>query len=46
MHPGAGEHSRVQREGNSIFPREAVNQLPLLSLEEERQLNDMPLLEN
>ena len=29
-----------------MFPREVMNRVPLLPLEEERRLNDMPLREN
>jgi hypothetical protein len=36
----------AQRNGTGMFPREVMNRFPLLPLEEEGQLNDMPLREN
>ena len=36
----------VQRNGTGMFPREVMNRFPLLPLEEEGRLNDMPLREN
>ena len=36
----------AQRNGTGIFPRELMNRFPLLPLEEEGRLNDMPLREN
>jgi uncharacterized protein YbgA (DUF1722 family)/uncharacterized protein YbbK (DUF523 family) len=40
------EHGMAQRVGTGIFPRELMNRFPLLPLEEEGRLNDMPLREN
>jgi uncharacterized protein YbgA (DUF1722 family)/uncharacterized protein YbbK (DUF523 family) len=40
------EHGMAQRNGTGIFPREVMNRFPLLPLEEEGRLNDMPLREN
>ena len=40
------EHGIAQRNGTSMFPREVMNRFPLLPLEEECRLNDMPLREN
>jgi uncharacterized protein YbgA (DUF1722 family)/uncharacterized protein YbbK (DUF523 family) len=40
------EHSMAQRVGTGIFPRELMNRFPLLPVEEEGRLNDMPLREN
>ena len=40
------EHGMVQRNGTGMFPREVMNRFPLLPLEEEGRLNDMPLREN
>jgi hypothetical protein len=40
------EHGMAQRNGMGIFPRELMNRFPLLPLEEEGRLNDMPLREN
>ena len=40
------EHGMVQRNATGMFPREVVSRFPLLPLEEEGRLNDMPLLEN
>jgi hypothetical protein len=40
------EHGMAQRNGTGMFPREVLNRFPLLPLEEEGQLNDMPLREN
>ena len=39
------EHGMAQRNGTGIFPRELMNRFPLLPLEEEGRLNDMPLRE-
>jgi uncharacterized protein YbgA (DUF1722 family) len=36
----------AQRSGTGMFPREVMNRFPLLPLEEEGRLNDMPLREN
>ena len=36
----------AQRKGTGMFPREVIQRLPLLPLEEEGRLNDMPLREN
>jgi hypothetical protein len=36
----------AQRNGTGRFPREVVNRFPLLPLEEEGRLNDMPLRED
>jgi uncharacterized protein YbgA (DUF1722 family) len=36
----------AQRNGTGMFPREVINRFPLLPLEEEGRLNDMPLREN
>ena len=36
----------AQRNGTGMFPREIMNRFPLLPLEEEGRLNDMPLREN
>jgi uncharacterized protein YbgA (DUF1722 family)/uncharacterized protein YbbK (DUF523 family) len=40
------EHGMAQRVGTGMFPREVMNRFPLLPLEEEGRLNDMPLREN
>jgi len=40
------EHGMAQRNGMGIFPRELMNRFPLLPIEEEGRLNDMPLREN
>ena len=40
------EHGIAQRNGVGMFPRAVMNRFPLLPLEEEGQLNDMPLREN
>lgn len=40
------EHGMVQRNGTGMFLREVMNRFPLLPLEEEGRLNDMPLREN
>ncbi len=40
------EHGMAQRDGTGIFPRELMNRFPLLPVEEEGRLNDMPLREN
>jgi hypothetical protein len=36
----------AQRNGTGIFPRELMNRFPLLPVEEEGRLNDLPLREN
>ena len=36
----------AQRNRTGMFPREVMNRFPLLPLEEEGRLNDMPLREN
>jgi hypothetical protein len=36
----------AQRNGTGMFPRAVMNRFPLLPLEEEGRLNDMPLHEN
>ena len=36
----------AQRNGTGMFPREVMKRFPLQPLEEEGQLNDMPLREN
>jgi uncharacterized protein YbgA (DUF1722 family) len=40
------KHGIAQRNGTGMFPREVMNRFPLLPLEEEGRLNDMPLREN
>ena len=40
------KHGIAQRNGAGTFPRELMNRFPLLPLEEEGRLNDMPLREN
>ena len=40
------EHGIAQRNGTGMFPRAVMNRFPLLPLEEEGRLNDMPLREN
>jgi hypothetical protein len=40
------EHGMAQKNGTGMFPREVMNRFPLLPLEEEGRLNDMPLREN
>jgi hypothetical protein len=40
------EHGMAQRNGTGMFPREVMNRFPLLPLEEEGRLNDLPLREN
>ena len=40
------EHGIAQRHGTGIFPRAIMNRFPLLPLEEEGRLNDLPLREN
>jgi hypothetical protein len=37
------EHGMAQRNGTGMFPRAVMNRFPLLPLEEELRLNDMPL---
>jgi hypothetical protein len=36
----------AERNGTSMFPRAVMNRFPLLPLEEEGRINDMPLREN
>ena len=36
----------AQRNGTGMFPREVMKRFPLLPIEEEGRLNDMPLREN
>jgi hypothetical protein len=40
------EHGMAQRNGTGIFPRAMMNRFPLLPVEEEGRLNDVPLREN
>jgi len=40
------EHGMPQKVGTGMFPREMMQKFPLLPLEEEGRLNDMPLREN
>jgi hypothetical protein len=40
------EHGIPQRNGTGLFPSEMMNRFPLLPVEEEGRLNDMPLREN
>jgi len=40
------QNGMPRRVGTGIFPREVMKRLPLLPLEEEGRLNDMPLREN
>ena len=40
------EHGMAERNGTGIFPREVMRRFPLLPLEEEGRLNDLPLREN
>jgi uncharacterized protein YbbK (DUF523 family) len=40
------EHGMAERTGIGMFPREVMKRFPLLPLEEEGRLNDMPLREN
>ncbi len=40
------DHGMAQKNGTGMFPREVMNRFPLLPLEEEGRLNDMPLREN
>ena len=40
------EHGMAQRNGTGIFPGALMNRFPLLPIEEEGRLNDMPLREN
>ena len=40
------EHGMAERNGTGMFPREVMSRFPLLPLEEEGRLNDMPLREN
>jgi uncharacterized protein YbgA (DUF1722 family)/uncharacterized protein YbbK (DUF523 family) len=41
-----GEKGMAQRNGTGMFPRALMERFPLLPLEEEGRLNDMPLREN
>jgi uncharacterized protein YbgA (DUF1722 family) len=45
MRPSAGEHGTAQRNGTGMFPQALMNCFPLLPVEEEGRLNDMPLRE-
>jgi hypothetical protein len=36
----------ARRDGTGMFPREVMNRFPLLPLEEDGRLNDLPLREN
>ena len=36
----------AQRNGTGMFPREVMNRFPMLPLQDEGRLNDMPLREN
>jgi uncharacterized protein YbgA (DUF1722 family)/uncharacterized protein YbbK (DUF523 family) len=40
------EHGMAARTGTGMFPRAVMDRFPLLPLEEEGRLNDMPLREN
>jgi hypothetical protein len=40
------EHGMAQRNGIGMFPQEVMSRFPLLPLEEEGRLNDLPLREN
>ena len=40
------EHGVAARTGTGLFPREVMKRFPLLPVEEEGRLNDMPLREN
>ena len=40
------EHGNPSRTGTGIFPRAVMQRFPLLPLEEEGRLNDLPLREN
>jgi hypothetical protein len=40
------EHGMARRDGTGMFPREVMNRFPLLPLEEDGRLNDMPIREN
>ena len=40
------EHGNPSRAGAGIFPRAVMQRFPLLPLEEEGRLNDLPLREN
>jgi uncharacterized protein YbgA (DUF1722 family)/uncharacterized protein YbbK (DUF523 family) len=40
------EHGMAQRNGTGMFPRAVMTRFPLMPLEEEGRLNDMPLREN
>ena len=40
------DHGMAQRNGTGMFPRKVINHFPLLPLEVEGRLNDMPLREN
>ena len=41
-----GEHGMAARTGTGIFPRKLLKRFPLLPVEEEGRLNDLPLREN
>jgi uncharacterized protein YbgA (DUF1722 family) len=41
-----GEHGMAARTGTGLFPRELMRRFPLLPLEEEGRLNDLPLRES
>jgi uncharacterized protein YbbK (DUF523 family) len=40
------EHGMAERAGTGMFPRALMERFPLLPMEEEGRLNDMPLREN
>ena len=40
------KHGMAQKNGTGMFPCEVMNRFPLLPLEEEGRLNDLPLREN
>ncbi len=44
--PGAGEHGMAVRTGSGLFSRAVRDRFPLLPLEEEGRLNDLPLRED
>jgi len=44
--PGAGEKGIATKTGTGMFPRALMQRLPLLPMEEEGRLNDLPLREN
>ena len=43
---GTSAHGMAERNGTGMFPRQVIKRFPLLPLEEEGRLNDMPLREN